>query len=175
MPCGLVAKSFFNDTYKLCKYEAEGDCDLAENLIEIKEENIAWSSDVQFKFANLDMSNVDESIGTDWKDVQWLDMEDEHFIVWMRTAGLPNFRKLWGKIEQDLEPASYKVVIENNYAVDTFQGKKYFVLSTTNALGGKNYFLAVCYIVVGTLCCLFALIFCIAYMRKKNLGSGDNN
>lgn len=98
-------------------------------------------------------------------------MENEHFIVWMRTAGLPNFRKLWGKIETDMESARYKVVIENNYAVDTFQGKKYFVLSTTNALGGKNYFLAVCYIVVGTLCTLFAFIFCIAYMRKKNLGS----
>lgn len=61
------------------------------------------------------------------------------------------------------------MVIENNYAVDTFQGKKYFVLSTTNALGGKNYFLAVCYIVVGTLCCLFAFIFCIAYMRKRSV------
>jgi hypothetical protein len=29
---------------------------------------------------------------------QWLNVEQEHFIVWMRTAGLPNFRKLWGKI-----------------------------------------------------------------------------
>ena len=91
----------------------------------------------------------------------------------MRTAGLPNFRKLWGKIETDLEAAQYKVIIENNYAVDTFQGKKYFVLSTTNALGGKNYFLAVCYIVVGTLCCLFAFIFCIAYMRKRNMPGTD--
>ena len=90
----------------------------------------------------------------------------EHFIVWMRTAGLPNFRKLWGKIEEDLKPGYYKVIIENNYQVDTFDGSKYVVLSTTNALGGKNYFLAVCYIVVGTLCCLFALIFCFAYMRK---------
>jgi hypothetical protein len=26
----------------------------------------------------------------------------EHFIVWMRTAGLPNFRKLYGKIEEDI-------------------------------------------------------------------------
>jgi hypothetical protein len=29
-------------------------------------------------------------------------MTDEHFIVWMRTAGLPNFRKLWGRIDNGL-------------------------------------------------------------------------
>lgn len=29
--------------------------------------------------------------------------EDEHFIVWMRVASLPNFRKLYGKIEDDLD------------------------------------------------------------------------
>ena len=92
----------------------------------------------------------------------------EHFIVWMRTAGLPNFRKLWGKIKDGLQPGDYQVKIKNEFEVAPFQGRKYFVLSTTNALGGKNYFLAVCYIVVGTLCMLFAFIFCIAYMRKKN-------
>lgn len=27
---------------------------------------------------------------------------DEHFIVWMRTAALPTFRNLYGKIEHDL-------------------------------------------------------------------------
>jgi hypothetical protein len=26
----------------------------------------------------------------------------EHFIVWMRTAGLPNFRKLWGRIDGNI-------------------------------------------------------------------------
>jgi hypothetical protein len=31
-------------------------------------------------------------------------MTDEHFIVWMRTAGLPNFRKLWGRIDNTLIP-----------------------------------------------------------------------
>jgi hypothetical protein len=86
----------------------------------------------------------------------------------MRTAGLPNFRKLYGRFEQDLLPGKYEMVIYNVYDVASYEGKKSFVLSTTNALGGKNYFLAICYIVVGALCIVFALIFFIAYMRKKS-------
>ena len=85
----------------------------------------------------------------------------------MRTAGLPNFRKLWGVIEQDLKQGDYKVTIKNNYDVSSFAGSKYFVLSTTNVLGGTNYFLAVCYIIVGALCIMFAIIFFIAYMGRK--------
>lgn len=100
-----------------------------------------------------------------------MDMTNEHFIVWMRTAGLPNFRKLWGTIDGDLEPGQYELVIQNNYEVAPFNGGKSFVLSTTNALGGKNYFLAVCYIVVGTLCLLFSFVFCFAYMKKKTNNS----
>ena len=86
----------------------------------------------------------------------------------MRTAGLPNFRKLYGKFEDDIQPGTYEMIIESNYNVSSYDGKKSFVLSTTNALGGKNYFLAICYIVVGALCIVFALIFFIAYMRKKS-------
>jgi hypothetical protein len=52
--------------------------------------------------------------------------------------------------------------------VDTFGGHKSFVLSTTNALGGKNYFLAISYIIVGCLCLVFSIIFFGAYMAHKN-------
>ena len=103
----------------------------------------------------------------------------EHFIVWMRTAGLPNFRKLWGKLsvdgktDLDLDAGTYTVKIQNNYNVSSFTGKKYFVLSTTNMLGGQNYFLAICYIVVGALCIVFAIIFFVAYMRKSKLQNGE--
>lgn len=40
--------------------------------------------------------------------------EDEHFIVWMRTAALRNFRKLWGRINQDIPAGSNITVVVQN-------------------------------------------------------------
>lgn len=85
----------------------------------------------------------------------------------MRTAGLPNFRKLWGVIADGLEAGTYKVVIENVYNVSSFSGSKTFVLSTTNILGGQNYFLAIAYMVVGCLCMVLALIFFGVFLSKR--------
>ena len=76
----------------------------------------------------------------------------EHFIVWMRTAGLPSFRKLWGKLPNGLEAGSYTLYVNNIFDVSAYQGKKSFVISTTNALGGKNYFLAICYFYISPCC-----------------------
>lgn len=67
---------------------------------------------------------------------QWTDIEKDSFIVWMRTAGLPNFRKLYGKIQSDLPAGDYYLEIINNFDVSSFEGSKHFVLSTTNVLGG---------------------------------------
>lgn len=97
----------------------------------------------------------------------------------MRTAGLPNFRKLFGRIDQDLPKGIYTVEVSNNafgksmYNVANFQGAKSFVLSTTNIMGGRNYFLAICYIVVGALCLMFAVIFFAAFMQRKSSASGQ--
>jgi len=51
--------------------------------------------------------------------------------------------------------------------MSNYGGRKSFVLSTTNYLGGKNYFLAISYLVVGIMCAVFAVVFVIAYMNKK--------
>lgn len=57
----------------------------------------------------LSKFNEDTSKVT-YKDIQWKDMLDQHFIIWMRTAGLPTFRKLWGRV-YDLEPGVYYLEI----------------------------------------------------------------
>ena len=54
----------------------------------------------------------------------------------MRTAGLPNFRKLWGRIDGNITAGSYYLNVENNFDVSFFSGSKKFVMSTSNALGG---------------------------------------
>ena len=153
VPCGLIAKSFFNDTYQLKNEKGEP--------ITIDESNIAWEADKKLKYKNVkDPNGKDDEF---YKKVQWIDMRDEHFIVWMRPAGLPNFRKLWGRIRQDLPEGEYTVMIEDNFKVSAFKGRKHIVLSTVNAFGGKNTFLGVSYVVVGGICIVLALIFLIGY------------
>lgn len=92
----------------------------------------------------------------------------EHFIVWMRVAAMPNFRKLWGRIEKDLNQGTYKMVIEDNYDVSGWDGQKYFVLSEVNSLGGRNHFLGILYLAAGGLCCFFAMLFIIAKLMRGN-------
>ena len=153
VPCGLIAKSFFNDTYQLKNEKGEP--------ITIDESNIAWEADKKLKYKNVkDPNGKDDEF---YKKVQWIDMTDEHFIVWMRPAGLPNFRKLWGRIRENLPEGEYTVRIEDNFKVSAFKGRKHIVLSTVNAFGGKNTFLGVSYVVVGGICIVLALIFLIGY------------
>lgn len=58
--------------------------------------------------------------------------------------------------------------IGNNYDMSGWKGSKKFVLSTSNSLGGQNYFLGVAFIVVGCLCVTLAMIFFAIFMSKKN-------
>lgn len=93
--------------------------------------------------------------------------EQEDLIVWMRTAALPTFRKLYGKIETDLE-ANDEILLEiqNNYNTYSFGGKKTLVLSTATWIGGKNEFLGLAYITIGGLSLFFAVAFIVLYVLK---------
>lgn len=88
-------------------------------------------------------------------------------MVWMRTAALPTFRKLYGKIETDLEAnEKITVTIQNNYNTYSFHGKKKLVVSTATWIGGKNDFIGRMYMAVGGTSLVFAIIFSLLYVFK---------
>lgn len=76
IPCGLIAKSVFNDTFKLSTAPFNGTT--SSGLITIDSSNIAWKSDVDYKFFNQPGN---------WQDVQWLNITDckDHYFNVFRT------------------------------------------------------------------------------------------
>jgi hypothetical protein len=85
---------------------------------------------------------------------------DPHFINWMRPAALPSFRKLYGIIDGDFKKGDVlRFNVLANYDVSSFDGTKSIVISTVGEFGGKNPYLGVAYIVVGSLSLLFGFLF----------------
>jgi hypothetical protein len=154
-PCGLIARSLFNDSFLL--YDPNLD------PVILRKDGIAWKSDRDKKFRNPPENAPGIRMIPDF--------EDEDFIVWMRTAGLPDFKKLYRIIEQPLVPGNYTVQVRAFFPVASFSGKKHIVLSTTTWIGGRNPFLGYAYIVVGAICFVLGIIFGIKHkVAPRKLG-----
>ena len=166
VPCGLIAWSLFNDTYIFSRNN--------KNLT-VNKKGISWKSDRDHKFGKdvfpKNFQNGSIIGGARLNDSIPLSQQED-LIVWMRTAALPTFRKLYGKIEVDLnEGDTISVILKNNYNTYSFSGKEKLVLSTTGWLGGKNDFLGIAYLTVGGLCFFLAMAFTIIYFVKpRQLG-----
>ncbi|KAG8381499.1 hypothetical protein BUALT_Bualt06G0128200 [Buddleja alternifolia] len=161
IPCGLIAWSLFNDTYTLSRRGI---------TLPINKTNIAWKSDKEHKFSkHVYPQNFQTGPYIGGGKLNWTIplSEQEDLLVWMRPAAVPSFRKLYGRIETDLEANDMlRVVIENNYNTYTFSGKKKLILSTTTWIGGKCDFMGLVYILVGGVCLLIAILYIIVYLIK---------
>lgn len=169
VPCGLIAWSLFNDTYSFTR---------GKDNLTVDKKDISWKSDREHKFAkNVYPSNFQNGalIGGKKLNSSIPLSEQEDLIVWMRTAALPTFRKLYGRIYVDLKANdTITVRLSNNYNTYSFGGKKKLVLSTATWLGGKNDFLGFAYLIVGGLCIFLAFAFTLLYLIKPRK-LGDHN
>lgn len=85
---------------------------------------------------------------------------NEHFIVWMRNAALPHFRKLYGYIEQPIPAGSTLTFrVMSNFAVERLEGAKALVVSNTYIFGGKNPWLGWLFIAVGLIAATLGSLF----------------
>ncbi|KAL5205984.1 hypothetical protein ABZP36_034193 [Zizania latifolia] len=153
VPCGLRAWSLFNDTYSFTR---------GNQTLRVRKHGISWRSEREHRFGRhvypMNFQNG-TLIGGGQLDPSKPLSEQGDLIVWMRTAALPTFRKLYGKIDVDLRDGELvAVTMQNNYNSYSFDGKKSLVLSTAGWLGGKNAFLGRAYLVVGMACSLLALL-----------------
>lgn len=117
-PCGLIANSIFNDTF-YSPYSV-GDEGSPYNM---SETGIAWDSDKDL-FKNISSATKLDSVAVplNWR-MRYPNGytasnpppnlgTDEHFMVWMRTAGLPTFSKLYMRNDtQEMAKGMYQVDI----------------------------------------------------------------
>lgn len=148
-PCGLRAKYQFTDTFAISQ---------SGTPVSIDETEISHSVDRNSKFERP----------SNYKSIQWKDVEDEHLMVWYQVDAFPSFIKLWGRIDQDLKKGTqYTMTISNTWDTSSIEAKKYIYLSEINAFGGNNKVFGIIYICGGGLFFLLSIVMIICEVFKR--------
>lgn len=101
-------------------------------------------------------------------------VEDEHFMVWMRTAALSHFRKLYGTFDTDIKKGEeMKFSVDARFYTRKFGGSKWLVLTTRNPMG-CNAMLGYLYVGLGAICfCLVAFFATLQRLHPRVVGDLD--
>ena len=153
-PCGLVAHSFFNDTFKLHMKESANSTGNSTELV-LNKQNINWKSDKKL-FQNPKQRNGIKVVD---------DYVDPDFINWMRPAVSSTFRKLTGVIDGVKEvKGNITVSVGNYFPVGSFGGTKSIILATTSVFGSKNPSLGIIYLATG---CIFVIVALLLFVLTR--------
>ncbi|XP_040194631.1 cell cycle control protein 50C-like [Rana temporaria] len=183
-PCGAIANSMFNDTISLF-YLPDSSTKITVPLLKTGN---TWWSDKNVKFNNpKPQDNLKQAFAGSARPHNWqkpayeLDPNDpnnngyknDDFINWMRVAAFPSFRKLYRRLSRvqpfsnGLPAGNYTYVIDYNFPVSRFGGRKYAILSTLSWCGGSNMFLGIAYTVTGAAIILTAFVMLAVHLKQR--------
>lgn len=157
-PCGLIANSIFNDTFSSLGNEIEWDSS-----------DISWISDRKtFKPSKYSPDEI--SPPPNWikrypngYTRESLDAvsNNQHLMVWMKTAALPKFYKLYGSTLKFTGEQIF--LIGENYPILNFGGRKFLIFTGGSKFTGafKNFGLAICFLICGCISTIFGIVFCL--------------
>lgn len=151
VPCGMIARSVFNDTFNLIGYKLSDD-----DLVYESDKNIWKNGD---------------------KKKQWIDIDDK-LRIWMKISPFSTFRKLYGVVKKDISKGKITLKVNNYYNVDEWNGKKSIVLSNASTFGGKNNKLGIIFITAGCVCIFCAMMFMVLGLltsSRKNERMSEND
>uniref|UniRef100_A0A0K0G553 Lem3/Cdc50 n=1 Tax=Strongyloides venezuelensis TaxID=75913 RepID=A0A0K0G553_STRVS len=187
-PCGSVANTMFNDTFIFSKFNNEN------YLYQIpwNTDRILWPTDRKKKFKNPKTSDgqtlcyafANTTKPPNWKteickigsNITGYGFENADFIIWMKSAALPKFRKNYRSLIQKdklfkkgLPIGLYQLDIKYSYNVDSYDARKRFIITTNNILPSRNYFLFKAYMVIAGILFGSVIIFSILEFINKKL------
>ena len=155
VPCGLVAASYFNDTFAVS---------VGGQPVAIDESSIAWKNDAKRLFGSIPPFNFnDDPASRGGGTITGPLNQDQHFMVWMRPAARPTVTKLWGVIRTPLPAGSVvTIAVDNRYNTYGFDGVKSVLLTTNSWAGGRNNFLGAAFLAAAGLSAFGAAFFAAA-------------
>ncbi|KAF9315794.1 hypothetical protein BG003_002640 [Podila horticola] len=182
-PCGLIANSLFNDTFSTVTATTP-----TGGNYSFLDTGIAWSSDKdkfgKYGYTNLSAVYIPENWRKQYPGPPYTYSDgfpppniemNEHFQVWMRTAGWPTFLKPYGRNDQAVFTAGqYKMDIDMNFPIHIYGGRKHVVITTLGATGGRNNFLGIGFIVAAILSASLGIIFTAFHIAKPRI-IGDHS
>ncbi|KAM3726277.1 CDC50 family protein [Dirofilaria immitis] len=148
-PCGAVANSMFNDSFTLYRNGSN-------NPVPWTYRGVVWPVDKNRKYRNPPGNDLRQAFAETVKPPNWQKAVKLHRILVRHNNTL---------YKNGLPAGTYNLMVQNNYPVTVFGGRKYFIISTTSWAGGKNAFLGIAYIIVSGICILLGAIFLLIHLK----------
>ena len=190
-PCGLVANSMFNDTFSspvlqnvpVTKRQEDGEETNGRIYAMRNNSGIAWPGlrDLYGKTRyDYDQIVPPPNWRRHWPDgynktMPPPELQDwEAFQNWMMLAAAPNFYKLYQRNDDDIMVAgTYQVEIASNFDTTVYNGRKSFVITTVSAMGSRNIWPGIIFLIVGGICLILDVYFILSFFLWKPRKLGD--